>query len=294
VHQNPRPSVEELNRFYLQSQYHAELTGENKDAYIRFSRWYFSEKIDFALTHGTLRGGRVFDIGCGQGGVLKVFEERGWKPYGIEPDQTLSDYAMSDLGLTDVKRGTLDRHFELKEKVDLVFSNHAFEHFADLDEVMTGLVNILKPGGYVFIAVPTYCRNKSSHSKRWMNSAHYSLFTHNSLNNLLSRYGFEEVTHTYSGWKKEVDDLWYLGKFSGNRGNPRLYFESPEHVSRYLRLVNPLRSFIFCPIYSNWTARVRAYTLIVNAFRLLFTSPSAFRQKVFARVTGGAKPSSDR
>src|SRR2546425_2572805 len=203
VHQNPRPASEALNKFYMQSKYHAEPTKASKEAQLEFARWYYSEKIDFAITHARLECGRVFDIGCGQGEVLKLCEERGWKAYGVEPDQVLSNYAIDELGLSGVRQGILDRHFEPEEKVDLIFSNHAFEHFADLDEIMRGVKKIVRPSGYLFIVVPTYLKNKSSLSKRWMNSAHYSLFTHNSLNNLLSRPGFEEVTHTYHGWRKE-------------------------------------------------------------------------------------------
>jgi SAM-dependent methyltransferase len=256
VHQNPRPSTVALNEFYLTAQYHTEPAGANSEDYLKFARWYFGEKIDYSLAHAHLERGRVFDIGCGQGGVLKLFEERGWKPYGVEPDGTLSAYAINELGLTGVRQGILDRRFEPEEKVDLVFSNHAFEHFADLDGVMGGVLRVLKPGGYLFIVVPTYFKNKSAMSKRWMNSSHYSLFTHNSLNSVLTRYGFEEVTHTYAGWNKEVDDLWYLAKFSGKVGEPGVHFEDPRRVIRYLRVVNPLRSIVFSPIYSNWPLRV--------------------------------------
>jgi len=188
------------------------------------------------------------------------------------------------LGLSGVRQGILDRHFEPEEKVDLIFSNHAFEHFADLDEIMRGVKKIVRPSGYLFIVVPTYLKNKSSLSKRWMNSAHYSLFTHNSLNNLLSRRGFEEVTHTYHGWKKEVDDLWFLAQFTGAAGDPRSHFEDPRRVSAYLSVVNPLRSFVYYPIYSNWAMRVRIYSFFARALKLLMTSPAAFLQKVAARI----------
>lgn len=280
VHQNPRPSAEALNDLYLKSQYHNAAPQSTREEHLEFAHWYFSEKIAFALRQSKLERGCVFDVGCGRGGVLKLYEERGWKAYGVEPDQNLANFAATELGLRGVKQGILDSRFELDEKVDLVFSNHAFEHFADLDEVMKGVQKIIKPGGYLFIAVPTYYRNKSSLSKRWMNSSHYSLFTHNSLNNLLARYGFEEVAHTYSGWKKEVDDLWYLAKLTGKRADPAKYFENPTEVARYLRVINPMRSFLFYPVYSYWATRVRIYT----AIRLFITSPKDFFRKASKHV----------
>jgi len=284
LHQNPRPSIEELNEFYKRSEYHintANTAENNGDKHLKFSRWYFSEKIEFALKYSSLTQGKVFDIGCGRGGVLKLFEEYGWKAFGVEPDECLASFAANIMGLSGVHQGILDNDFKLEEKVDLVFSNHAFEHFADLDDVMGGVLNILKSEGYLFIAIPTYFNNKSSLSKAWMNSSHYSLFTHNSLNNMLSRYGFEEVIHTYEGWKKEVDDLWYLAKYTGKKGDPIMYFENPQAVSQYLRFINPLRSLVFFPVYSNWAMRVRVWNLFCSAVNTFFSSPKIFFQKLY-------------
>ena len=284
VHQNPRPSAAALNEFYKQSKYHAQVAEVDCEEHLKFARWYFSEKIDYALKQSNVTQGSVFDIGCGRGGVLKLFMERGWKPYGVEPDERLADFAINVMGLSGVRQDILDSNFSLREKVDLIFSNHAFEHFSDLDEIMRGVLNILKSGGYIFIAIPTYYKNRSSLSKAWMNSAHYSLFTHNSLNNLLSRYGFEEVAHTYTGWLKEVDDLWYVAKLTGKSVEPHCYFENPKNVSRYLSIISPLRSFILFPIFSNWAARVRILNILIFCIRLLFSSPAIFFHKFFGRI----------
>lgn len=276
VHQNPRPSAKALNDFYMQASYHSVPAPQSGAEHLRFARWYFGEKIAFTLQQSGLQRGSVFDIGCGRGGVLKLYEELGYKVYGVEPDSNLAKFAASELGLQGVRQGILHSDFHLPEQVDMVFSNHAFEHFADLDSVMRGVQNILKPGGYLFIAIPTYFKNRSRLSKQWMNSAHYSLFTHRSLDQLMAKYGFEQVIHTYSGWKKEVDDLWYLAKYTGEACDPKPCYEDSAEVARYLQVVNPLRSLLLFPIYSNWAARVRLF----NAARLLVTSPRTFASKV--------------
>lgn len=276
VHQNPRPSAQALNDFYTQASYHTVPAAPSRAEHLAFARWYFGEKIAYTIEHSGLRSGNVFDIGCGRGGVLKLYEEQGYRTYGVEPDSNLAKFAVNELGLSGVRQGILDSNFHLPEQVDLVFSNHAFEHFADIESVMRGVQNILKPGGYLFIAIPTYYKNRTRLSKDWMNSAHYSLFTHRSLDQLMARHGFEQVEHTYSGWMKEVDDLWYLARFSGKVRDPQPYYEKPEEVERYLRVINPLRSAVLYPLYSNWAARVRLF----NAARLLVTSPRAFLGKL--------------
>jgi SAM-dependent methyltransferase len=280
VHQNPRPTAEALNEIYLRSQYHAAIKEGSGEEHLEFALWYFNEKIEFALKQCGLSGGRVLDIGCGRGGVLRLFQERGWRPYGVEPDAKLANFAKTEMGLVDVRRGIFDSKFELDCEVDLVFSNHAFEHFSDLNEIMLGIQKILRPGGYLFIAIPTYYANRSSLSRRWMNCSHYSLFTNRSLSNLVSRYGFSEVTHSYRAWKKEIDDLWYLARYKGTVTPPERYYEEPKYVARYLRVINPLRSYLFYPVYSHWAERVRLF----NAIKLLFTSPVKFIHKITKRL----------
>src|SRR5690606_24909284 len=101
------------------------------------------------------------------------------------------------LNLRGIQNTILDSNIELPKRVDLIISNHAFEHFADLDNVMRGVTRILKDRGCIFTFVPTYYKNRSNMSLLWMNSSHYSMFTDNTLNKLFGKYGLKEITHTY-------------------------------------------------------------------------------------------------
>ncbi len=280
VHQNPRPSIEALNRFYLSATYHNQAEAPTLEQYKQFGRWYFSEKIDYLMRHTGLRTGQVFDIGCGYGGALIVFQEKGWKCHGMEADQNCVSFAHTAFGLSGVQHGVLTANTEPKGSIDVVFSNHAFEHFADLETVLKGITRILKSGGYVFTVVPTYYCNRSTLSKRWMNSAHYSLFTHNSLNQLFAKYGLEEVSHTYRGWWKEIDELWHLARLNGEHRSSQEYLEDPEQVARYISFVNPIRSVVFWPMFSHFTARRHLLQLLIHAFRVLVRSPREFVKKV--------------
>ena len=161
-----------------------------------------------------------------------------------------------------------------------MFSNHGFEHLADLDSVMRAVARLLKPGGHIFTAVPTYFLNRSRLSKQWMNSAHYSLFTHRSLNQLFARYGIEEVYHSYRGWYKEIDDLWHVACFRGSAADPTVFFEDPRAVQRYVNVLNPLRSIIYAPIYSQYAQRIAFANRCIGLWNLLRNSPSAFFAKV--------------
>ena len=287
VHQNPRPSLEALSEFYAQGRYHPPEIPGGVSGYLDFANWYYGEKVDYALAKSGSSGARVFEVGCGLGGALRLFADRGCESVGVEPDPAQARFASEVLKLGGVRQGLVDDSFQLDVKVDLVFSNHAFEHLADLDSVMRAVTRILKPGGHIFTAVPTYFSNRSRLSKLWMNSAHYSLFTHQSLNQLFARYGIEEVCHTYRGWHKEIDDLWHIGRFRGSASDAAAFFEDARAVRRYVNVYNPLRSIAYAPFYAGYAKRVVFLTryagLAKSYWELFRRSPSTFVGKAGRR-----------
>jgi SAM-dependent methyltransferase len=292
VHQNPRPSLAALSEFYTSGKYHPPELPSDVAAYLRFAHWYFAEKVDFALRANGGAPGTVLEIGCGLGGALRLFADRGWRVIGIEPDPTQAQYARDVLGLKGVRQGLVDDGFNVDEPVDLVFSNHAFEHFADLDAVMRALTRVLRPGGIVFTAIPTYYSNRSRLSLRWMNSSHYSMFNHHSLNQLCARHGFMEVTHTYRGWHKEIDDMWHVARYQPDANLPEhaaKHFEDPQAVAHYVNSVNPLRSLLYAPYYAGYASRVQFFTLVTHALGLLVRDPRQFARRALARINGAQR-----
>jgi 2-polyprenyl-3-methyl-5-hydroxy-6-metoxy-1,4-benzoquinol methylase len=286
VHQNPRPSAEALDAFYMASEYRREREDHPIDKYRKFGHWYYGEKIDFVERHAGLRTGEVYDAGCGYGPALAAFADRGWTTHGVEADEYCVEYARTKLGLTGVQRGLLRADAEPAGRIDLVFSNHAFEHFANLDDAMRGVARLVKPGGYVFTCVPTWFANRSVLSRQWMNSGHYSVFTHRSLDQLFARHGFEPVAHTYRGWWKEIDEVWHLARKVDVAPAPEQFFEDPAAVSRYLRVINPLRSLVFYPVFDRWSQKRIALQKVSAAVHLLMRDPVRFARRasqVFGR-----------
>ncbi len=280
VFQNPRPSIEALNAFYEEGAYHTiptPLAWSEPGPYMKFARWYYGDKVAYAIARSGLAKGRVFEMGFGFGGALKLFEERGWEVSGREPDERLAAFARDTLGLVGPERGLVDETLQIAPRegaapfrsVDLVFSNHAFEHVADLQGVMAGLRSIMKPGGLVFTAVPTYAANRSNMSLRWMNSNHYSMFTQASLDQMMARFGFEPVVATYRGWRKEIDDLWHVARFTGKLIEPTQFYEDREAVARFVNVVNPLRSLLFYPMFSNYHRRVQKVMYLKEGVELV-------------------------
>ena len=292
VFQNPRPTKEALNHFYASSSYHADEIPEGwwkPERFLEFAHWYYDEKIDYVTRFSGLKVGTVCDIGFGHGGALRLFQDRGWKSLGTEPDARLFQFAKNIAGLSEISNCLFKSDIDLANQVDLIFSNHTFEHLADLDDVMLGIRKVLKPGGHIFTAIPTYYRNRTTNSKGWMNSAHYSLFTHRSLNQLFARYGMEEIAHTYRGFTKEFDEFWHVARYTGRTIEPEQFFENPARVNFYMAVVNPLNSLRYFPLDSpkmaGFRSIVRLGTLPFRAAWILFTSPAEFKMKVQKRLT---------
>jgi len=255
VHQNPRPSAATLDAYYLSGQYHPHSVERDPDELVATNRSAYADEIEFTLEHSGLRSGAVFDIGCGYGVALKLWAERGFTPFGVEPDRALFEFGQRHYGLRHTQQRVLDETIEVRD-IDLAFSHHALEHVADLASMMRGLAKIMRPGGYVFTALPTYRHNRTTMSKLWMNSAHYSLFTVKSFDQMLARYGFRQVAHRYDGWSSSQDQFGHLARFEGEPFDATQFFEDPEEVHRYLRVVNPLRSAAYYPLHGGYRARV--------------------------------------
>jgi SAM-dependent methyltransferase len=285
VHQNPRPSIEALNRFYLDGNYHSKIDVPPDELFANHAP-YYADEIDYAIEKSGLTTGSVFDIGCGLGVALKSFADRGWACYGIEPDRGRFEYGRTHYGLSNIVHGALDASFTPQRQVDLVFTHHAFEHFADLPSVMAAIKKILKPGGFLFTAIPTFRENRSRMSKLWMNSAHYSLFTHNSFNQLLARHGFEEIDHRYNPWRAGPDQLGHIARFTGASLAPERFYEDPEEIARYLDVVNPLRSAVYLPLiggYRGYGHYISRYAKLARAAgHVLVHEPDQFVAKTKA------------
>jgi SAM-dependent methyltransferase len=278
VHQNPRPSIEALNAFYVEGAYHTTptpLAYNDRDTYMKFARWYYGEKVDYAIARSRARSPRVFEMGFGFGGALALFRERGWEVYGREPDARLAEFAREKLGLVGPERGLVDDTLA-GPLVDLVFSNHAFEHVADLHGVMRALRGIMKPGGLIFTVVPTYAANRSNMSLRWMNSAHYSMFTTASLDQLVARHGFEPVAGTYRAWRKEIDDVWHVARYTGAPIDATKFYEDPQRVTAFVNWINPLRSLLYYPVFSNYHRKVQRVQYVRE---VLATAGDYFRRR---------------
>lgn len=93
--------------------------------------------------------GKVLDIGCAAGFILKGFEDSGWICRGIEPNDTMATCGREKLNL-DIKTGTIET-FQTGEKFDLINMIQVVGHVYDIDKTLGNVAALLKRGGLVLV-----------------------------------------------------------------------------------------------------------------------------------------------
>jgi len=162
-------------------------------------------KLDYYGRHLTKsrfpEPGRLLDIGCGNGAFLQRAIEMGWQVQGVEPDPVAVGVCHG-IGLSVIQGDAFSD--ELKEgSFDVITMSHVLEHVADPSALLERAYRLLKPGGWLWIAVP----NPRSIGRRlfgpaWINlhiPLHLCIPSREQLDALLNQFDFERVQHLRRG-----------------------------------------------------------------------------------------------
>ena len=202
VYADTQVSQAEYDRYYASlSHYESELSTGGGDA-----AW------DEARLHGTAQEiiehfgpeASVLDVGCANGGLLRVLRERGLtgELVGVDPSAACIRRTNA-LGIHGVVGGLFDMPADLG-RFDVIVLSHVIEHLADPATAVSNLVPYLAEGGGLFIECPdaTEYRNHIFAPFQDFNTEHINHFSPHSLANLVARCGLEE---TYSSRRVLVD-----------------------------------------------------------------------------------------
>ncbi|MDY9924288.1 class I SAM-dependent methyltransferase [Methanobacterium sp.] len=127
---------------------------ERKDVsgFSRVLKFLFTPFSPFFRTAKIIDEGRYLDVGCGIGYFPLTMKYLGMEPNGVEPASF--DPELSNRYNLNIFNGTLDQANYEDEYFDVITLNHVLEHVTSPSETMGELNRILKPGGYLIIAVP--------------------------------------------------------------------------------------------------------------------------------------------
>jgi SAM-dependent methyltransferase len=136
--------------------------------------------------------GRLLEVGCGSGAMLKSMEGLGWRVEGVDFDPLAVDEAGKKSLLVHV--GTLKAQEFSENSFDAIVMSHVIEHVHDPIDLLRGCHRILKPGGFLVVITP----NAASWGHRiygadWRGlepPRHLHIFTLPSLSLVSTRAGF--------------------------------------------------------------------------------------------------------
>lgn len=150
--------------------------------------------VEMRFMPPTPPGGRLLDLGCGNGDFLLRALAVGWKTIGFDIDPRAVAFAASR-GL-DVRRGDIDAAAN-EAPFDGITMSHVIEHVYDPLAVLKNCFDLLVSGGWLWLETP----NINSEGHRLYGSCwrglepprHLVLFNRASLQNLLAVAGFERI-----------------------------------------------------------------------------------------------------
>jgi SAM-dependent methyltransferase len=100
------------------------------------------------------KGKQVMEVGCGGGDFLRAMDRAGWTVKGVEYSTMLADMLRNELGF-DVRSGNLKTGIWEYGTFDAVVMWSVLEHLSNPIEALRLASVYLKPGGTLFIQIPT-------------------------------------------------------------------------------------------------------------------------------------------
>lgn len=169
--------------------------------YFTLSSWkpqpHAERLVDLIETFvGVQENTRIFEVGCNDGGFLKLLQKRGFDlVMGVEPTKDASDAAK--VTGAPVVRGfyqlsTLGHFSDVFSRPDVIVSRQVIEHISDLSDFMETIARHIKPGGLLALELPDHGMNYETLDYSFWEE-HVNYFTLDTLNYLLLRFGFRII-----------------------------------------------------------------------------------------------------
>jgi 2-polyprenyl-3-methyl-5-hydroxy-6-metoxy-1,4-benzoquinol methylase/glycosyltransferase involved in cell wall biosynthesis len=138
--------------------------------------------------------GRILDVGCGAGHLLKVAMDCGWRAYGTEIAAGAFDQ-LARLGV-DAYHGELQSARYSDGFFDVVYCSEVIEHLLDPVSFLEESARILRPGGLLYLTTPNFnslSRRLLGLEWRVFGKEHVCYFTPASLSRALRQAGFMAI-----------------------------------------------------------------------------------------------------
>ncbi len=146
-------------------------------------------------------GGRLLDVGCGNGGFLVLARQAGWTVEGVDFDPEAVATACSR-GL-HVQQGGIELLDGQQAHYDVITICHVIEHLHDPVAILKRLYMLLNPGGVLWLDTPNLgslgARRFGPYWRGLETPRHLVLFDCMALREMLHRAGFSGLVQRWRG-----------------------------------------------------------------------------------------------
>lgn len=208
---DPLPDAETLSQYYDDDYYGS---GEGKfvggvEQGVRFFRYLRARTLRKLIPKG-----RVLDVGCGRGMMLKFLKNWGYEVDGIELDTVAATRAHKNLGQR-IFRSLAEPVALLPQKYQAICFWHSLEHLPQPGKALRTVDGLLAPGGLLVISAPHMGSLQSRLSgPLWLHldlPRHLIHFDMNHLDAFLQTRGYQLIRHQHFSQEYNViDTLCYL------------------------------------------------------------------------------------
>lgn len=155
VFQNPRPTEDTVGLLYTEDypQYRAPARKRGGPLRALKHKLFGPAEKTLADRIPVVPGGRLLDCGCGAGAFAAEMRDRGWDAFGMDFSPHAVATARAHYGLRAIE-GTLPHPDVPPGSLDAVTLRMVLEHVHDPAKLLGAAFDALKPGGYLFVAVP--------------------------------------------------------------------------------------------------------------------------------------------
>jgi SAM-dependent methyltransferase len=148
---HPQLTVEQLIPYYDDQYY-----GGSRKKFVGLLAWFvgtYQRIRSGSVAAQVAPGGRVLDIGCGNGGFLIEMKRRGFQVEGTELSESSARRMPAEAGI-EVHVGDLTALQLPAGQYDAITLWHVLEHVIDPAETLRQANRLLKPDGKLFISIP--------------------------------------------------------------------------------------------------------------------------------------------
>jgi SAM-dependent methyltransferase len=205
---------------------------------------------------------RMLDFGCGAGEYLLRARKKGWSAFGVENNARAREVAARH-GL-DVRPTLLGADGFKPESFDYLRANHSLEHVLNPAETLADMWTALKPGGRLFIGVPT----ASSENARLFGASwwHVTAPLHTFIPSSAGLRGLVEA----AGFR--VDAMSTNGTYAGTAGSLQIMLNRGTPRRSHEGLLFRLRPLL---LVGHWVSKLQDARGVGDSLELIATKAAA-------------------